>query len=205
MEVSREFILRITRQCGFVSEKLEKTTATLNRIMKQIEELDKEGNLTIPYLKKRTATGASEISDRQYEVKRSDYLYPIYENFMEPIDKLCWSDYFLSIKKFNLTVADFNDFIDRYKYFVPKNREQIENLVRNELRKKGFIVDSYFEGDYDTWIGVYARPKDKPTYLDPATAEEARLQDKYRVDGFKQDFSEWFEWKIKNGEIINQL
>ncbi|MCU7721547.1 hypothetical protein ODV99_08120 [Enterococcus faecium] len=51
MDVSREFILRITRQCGFVSEKLEKTTATLNRIMKQIEELDKEGNLTIPYLK----------------------------------------------------------------------------------------------------------------------------------------------------------
>ncbi|MFB8704208.1 hypothetical protein ACFC7K_01000 [Enterococcus hirae] len=80
--------------------------------MKQIEELDKEGNLTIPYLKKRTATGASEISDRQHEMKRSDYLYPEYEEFMKPVDKLSWSDYFLSIKKFNLTVADFNDFID---------------------------------------------------------------------------------------------
>lgn len=205
MEVSREFILRITRECGFTSEKIEKTIAFLNRIMKRIEELDREGNLTIPYLKKRIAMGMSEIRDRQHEMKRSDYLYPEYEKFMKPVDKLCWSDYFLSTKKFNLAVADFNDFLDRYKYFVPKNREKIENLVINELRKKGFVVDSYFEGDYDTWIGVYARPKDKPTYLDPSTAEEARLQDKYRVDGFKQDFSEWFEWKIKNGELINQL
>ncbi|MCU7721546.1 hypothetical protein ODV99_08115 [Enterococcus faecium] len=59
---------------------------------------------------------------------------------MKPVDKLSWSDYFLSIKKFNLTVADFNDFIDRYKYFVPKNKEKIENLVRNELRKKVLLL-----------------------------------------------------------------
>lgn len=202
MEVSRDFILRITRECGFISERLEKTTVTLNRIMKRMEELDQEGKLTIPYLKKRTAKGLSEINDRQYEMKRSDYLYPEYEQFMKPVDKLCWSDYFLSTKKFKLMAADFNDFLDRYKYFVPKNSEEIENLVRNELRKKGFVVDSDFEGDYDTWVGVYARPKDKPTYLDPSTAEEARLQDKYRIDGFQQDFAEWFEWEIKNGEII---
>ncbi|WP_195958031.1 Phi-29-like late activator [Enterococcus gallinarum] len=204
MEVSREFILRITRECGFISEKLEKTIITLSRIMRQIKELDQEGKLTIPYLKKRTEKGLSEISDREHEMKKTDYLYPSYEEFMKPIDKECWSDYFLDVKKFRLMVADFNDFLDKYKDFVPRNKEEIEALVRSELHKKGFVVDSYFEGDYDTWIGVYARPKDKPTYLDPSTAEEARLQDKYRVDGFKKDFSEWFEWEIKNGELIEE-
>lgn len=204
MEVSREFILRITRECGFISEKLDKTTATLNRIMKQVEELDNEEKLTIPYLKKRTATGASEISDRQFEMKRSDYLYPMYEKYMKPVDKLCWSDYFLAIKKFNLTVADFTDFLNRYKNFVPNNASELQRKVRDILTKKRFIIDGYFEGDYVTWIGVYARPKDKPTYLDPSNAEEARLQEKYSVGGFKQDFSEWFEWEIQKGKLLDK-
>lgn len=202
MEVSREFILRITRECGFISEKLDKTTATLNRIMKQIEELDNEGELTIPYLKKRTATGASEITIRQYEMKRSDYLYPLNEKYMKLSDKTCWSDYFLAVRKFKLTVAEFTDFLDRYKNFVPNNTSELQQKVRDILTKKDFIIDGAFEGDYATWIGVYARPKDKPTYLDPSNEEEARLQEKYSVDGFKQDFSEWFEWGIKDKELI---
>ncbi|NSP76992.1 hypothetical protein HRE95_12080, partial [Enterococcus faecalis] len=48
---------------------------------------------------------------------------------------------------------------------------------------------------------VYARPKDKPTYLDPANAEEVVLQEKYSVNGFKQDFSEWFEFEIKDNVV----
>ncbi|WP_249540745.1 hypothetical protein, partial [Escherichia coli] len=72
------------------------------------------------------------------------------------------------------------------------------NQVREILKKKGYIVDSYFESDYVTWVGVYARPENKPTYLDPATSEDAYLQNKYRVDDFKQDFAEWFEWEIAN-------
>ena len=77
----------------------------------------------------------------------------------------------------------------------------IKNQVREILRKKGYLVDSYFEGDYETWLGVYARPENKPTYLDPTTSEDAYLQNRYRVDGFKQDFAEWFEWEIENGEV----
>ncbi|MEX1447942.1 Phi-29-like late activator, partial [Enterococcus sp. C76] len=68
--------------------------------------------------------------------------------------------------------------------------------------KKGYVIDGYFEGDYDTWIGVYARPEDKPTYLDPIDFEGALLQEKYSVDGFKQDFAKWFEWQIKNGRLV---
>lgn len=41
----------------------------------------------------------------------------------------------------------------------------------------GYIVYSYFEDDYAPWIGVHARPKDKPAYLDPRDAEGAALQE----------------------------
>ncbi|MGM0207211.1 hypothetical protein IGI96_001722 [Enterococcus sp. DIV0421] len=83
----------------------------------------------------------------------------------------------------------------------PDVRKELEAQVREILRKQGYLVDSYFEGDYKTWIGVYARPEDKPTYLDPATSEAAFLQNKYRIDGFKQDFAEWFEWPIEDGVV----
>ena len=66
----------------------------------------------------------------------------------------------------------------------------------------GYIVDSYFEYDYSPWIGVHAIPKDKPAYLDPRDAEGAASQEKHNVNAFNQDFGEWFEWEIKENEII---
>ncbi|MHC5216833.1 hypothetical protein ACYSNR_09200 [Enterococcus sp. LJL128] len=82
-----------------------------------------------------------------------------------------------------------------------ETRERLKEEARQLLDKKGFIVDGMFEGDFIQWVGAYARPKDKPTYLDPADEAEAMLQDKYSVNGFKQDFSEWFEWKVVNGQL----
>ena len=50
---------------------------------------------------------------------------------------------------------------------------------------------------------MYARPSDKPTYLDAITEKEAELQNKYRDEnGFKRDFAEWFEWRIENGQLF---
>ena len=59
--------------------------------------------------------------------------------------------------------------------------EELKKQARLLLEKKGYIVDSPFEGDFERWIGVYARPKDKPTYLDPTDGEEAGLQELYSV------------------------
>ena len=75
----------------------------------------------------------------------------------------------------------------------------------NKLEKKGYIVDSPFEGDFERWIGVYARPKDKPTYLDPTDGEEAGLQELYSVDGFKQDFAKWFEFEVVEGKLKEDI
>ncbi|EHQ9018145.1 hypothetical protein KI103_003155 [Enterococcus faecalis] len=83
-----------------------------------------------------------------------------------------------------------------------RNRiEELKEQARTELNEWGLIIDGCFEGDFETWIGCYARPKDKPTYLDPQNDKEAEEQEQYSINGFKQDFSEWFEWEIKNLKI----
>lgn len=81
--------------------------------------------------------------------------------------------------------------------------QYIKAQVREELTKKGFLIDSSFEyGDNNEWVGVYARPQDKPTALDPYDEEEEKEQEKYAINGMKQDFSEWFEWDIKNNNLV---
>lgn len=86
-------------------------------------------------------------------------------------------------------------------FYGTQEQQYLKAQVREELKEQGFIIDSSFEGDFKTWIGVYARPKDKPTYLDPQNDKEAEEQEQYSINGFKQDFSEWFEWEIKNLKI----
>ncbi|MEQ7179694.1 hypothetical protein ABQE01_11820 [Enterococcus thailandicus] len=86
-------------------------------------------------------------------------------------------------------------------FYGTQEQQYLKAQVREELKEQGFIIDSSFEGDFKTWIGVYARPKDKPTYLDPQNDKEAEEQEQYSINGFKQDFSEWFEWEVKNLKI----
>lgn len=96
-----------------------------------------------------------------------------------------------------LQLEDFTE----NEFFGTQEQQYLKAQVREELKEQGFIIDSSFEGDFKTWIGVYARPKDKPTYLDPQNDKEAEEQEQYSINGFKQDFSEWFEWEIKNLKI----
>ena len=79
--------------------------------------------------------------------------------------------------------------------------EVIKEKVREFLSEKGYVAET-FDGDFETWIAVYARPVNMPSSLDPSDWEEAALQDKYGRNGFKQDFSEYFEWKIKGAELV---
>ncbi|KXF71703.1 hypothetical protein [Enterococcus faecalis] len=72
--------------------------------------------------------------------------------------------------------------------------------ARKELQERGLIIEGNFEGDFETYIGCYARPINKPTALDPANEQE-----KYAVNGFPQNFTEWYEWEIINGKLENFL
>lgn len=78
--------------------------------------------------------------------------------------------------------------------------EGIKEKVREFLREKGYVAET-FDGDFETWVAVNARPANMPSSLDPFDWEEAALQGKYSRNGFTQDFSEYFEWKIKGTEL----
>jgi len=87
-------------------------------------------------------------------------------------------------------------------FYGTQEQQYLKAQVREELKEQGFVIDGSFEGDFSTWIGVYARPKDKPTYLDPQDDKELKEQEKYSINRLKQDFSEWFEWGIENLKIV---
>ena len=50
--------------------------------------------------------------------------------------------------------------------------EQLKEQARNDLHQRGLVVEGIFEGDFETYIGCYARPLDKPTALDPMNEKE---------------------------------
>lgn len=68
---------------------------------------------------------------------------------------------------------------------------EMRRLALLDLKTKGFALDSYWEGS-GSWLGCYARPKNKPPYgFDEAYDEYGNLIPK---DG--QDYTEWFEWNV---------
>lgn len=200
--VEYKVIERITRESFRMKETLEKVIIRLLNTMNKVKELDESKELTLPYLKKIIEKRASEIDECNRGIRQISSLTFLGNQEENWQDTIVWSDYMRLRKKFHLVVEDFRNFVEQYKNFTPPNSEDLKQKAITILSKMGYIVDSYFEGDYATWIGVYARPKDKPTYLDPRDAEEAALQEKHSVNGFKQDFSEWFEWEIKDNEIV---
>ena len=56
------------------------------------------------------------------------------------------------------------------------NIDIVKEKIGNYLKRKGFLIDSPFEGDFIKWVGVYARPMNRPTYLDANDSEEAEDQ-----------------------------
>lgn len=202
--MSQELAVKFTRE---ISEKLELVKVTSRLLEKTIENikiLDTDGDLTIPFLKKVFKNCFFEIEEREKENKRFRHLFSIYEQDINRVNIGVWDEYFNEMKLFRIRSSDFCNIHKEYKNYQPKNKSELEAKVRKLLLAKNFVPDSYFEGDYATWIGVYARPKDKPTYLDANNEEEYLLQEKYSQNGFKQDFSEWFEWEIVNDELIEE-
>lgn len=99
-----------------------------------------------------------------------------------------------------------NTFYSRKEETTMKTKnEQLKEQARKELQERGLIIEGNFEGDFETYIGCYARPINKPTALDPMNEQEVQEQEKHAVNGFPQDFTEWYEWEINNGKLENFL
>ncbi|GGD05861.1 Phi-29-like late activator [Enterococcus wangshanyuanii] len=200
--MSKESALRFTKEVRKSTEILRESTDLLVKTTEEIKRLDENDTLTIPMLKKYFKECFTNIEQRDKERRNFNVLFSVYEKFIQQKDKGIWEEYFTNEIIFSKRVSDFHSLFEEYKYYSPKNKKELEAKARKLLLAKDFVPDSYFEGDYATWIGVYARPKDKPTYLDANDHEEYLLQEKYSQNGFKQDFSEWFEWEIVNNELV---
>ncbi|WP_438843578.1 Phi-29-like late activator [Enterococcus sp. AZ029] len=201
--MGREFIKQATKVAISITEKMRKGKNDLQKTKEKIVQLDEQGKLTIPFLKTTFEKLSESNEELLKEILRYGYTYVVHEAEMTVKEKAIWEEFFSIKKLYDKELSEFASFKEKYKYFEPKNSEELKKQARVMLEKKGYIVDSAFEGDFEKWIGVYARPKDKPTYLDPADGEEVGLQELYSVDGFKQDFAEWFEFEIKSGGLIN--
>lgn len=199
--LSKEIAIKMTRVVQQRIEIFQKTNSLLLNTKEKIKQLDEDGTLTIPLLHKLFTECFVEVEEREKEYKKYNHLFSIYERFIHSLNKSVWERYFMVAKEFELISSDFRNFFEEYKCYSPKNKDELETKARQLLLVKGFVPDSSFEGDYATWLGVYARPKDKPTYLDANDNEEYLLQEKYSRDGFKQDFSEWFEWDVLKDEL----
>lgn len=203
--MGRECIKQNTKVAITITGKMKQTRNDIQKTKEKIIQLDKQGELIIPYLKTVFEKLLESNEELLKEISRYSYTYVAYEELMTVKEKAIWEEFFSVKKIYDKELSEFSSFKEKYKYFEPKNSEELKQQARVLLEKKGYIVDSPFEGDFERWIGVYARPKDKPTYLDPTDGEEVGLQEVYSVDGFKQDFAEWFEGKIVEGKVKEML
>lgn len=205
MNREREFVERNTKIANSIIGKMKKSRNDLQKTKEKIVQLDEQGELTIPFLRTTFEKLSESNEELLKEISRYSYTYVAYEELMTVKEKAIWEEFFSVKKLYDKELSEFASFEEKYKYFEPKNSEELKQQVRVLLEKKGYIVDSPFEGDFERWIGVYARPKDKPTYLDPTDGEEAGLQELYSVNGFKQDFAEWFEFEIIEGGLKGEI
>ncbi|EGO5135102.1 Phi-29-like late activator [Enterococcus faecalis] len=203
--MGRECIKQNTKVAITITGKMKQTRNDIQKTKEKIIQLDKQGELIIPYLKTVFEKLLESNEELLKEISRYSYTYVAYEELMTVKEKAIWEEFFSVKKIYDKELSEFSSFKEKYKYFEPKNSEELKQQARVLLEKKGYIVDSPFEGDFERWIGVYARPKDKPTYLDPTDGEEVGLQEVYCVDGFKQDFAEWFEGEIVEGKVKEML
>ena len=203
--MGRECIKQNTKVAITITGKMKQTRNDIQKTKEKIIQLDKQGELIITYLKTVFEKLLDSNEELLKEISRYSYTYVAYEELMTVKEKAIWEEFFSVKKIYDKELSEFSSFKEKYKYFEPKNSEELKQQARVLLEKKGYIVDSPFEGDFERWIGVYARPKDKPTYLDPMDGEEVGLQEVYSVDGFKQDFAEWFEGEIVEGKVKEML
>ncbi|MDT2857883.1 hypothetical protein [Lactococcus lactis] len=62
----------------------------------------------------------------------------------------------------------------------------MERLASLDLKNKGFLIGSWWEGDGRTWIGCYAIPKEKTPYW-------ADVWDENSIQKDGNDYAECFE------------
>ncbi|PQG48404.1 hypothetical protein CUS80_00255 [Enterococcus faecium] len=205
--MDRDVVVRLVQTIFEFANELEKEKTRIHEAVTSIKVMDEDGTLSIPYLKETIRKRSERIDVLSDTAKRYEITCQVYweQGLFESNQKPKIEHFTYVLENYRKVVVSFFEFVRSYENYRPKNAEDIRKQVLSILSKKKFVLDGSFEGDFSTWVGVYARPADKPPYLDPVNAEEAELQNMYRdEDGFARDFSEWFEWEIINGTVVEK-
>lgn len=203
--MEQEVIDRIVQTISDFAGELEKEKTRIHEAVNSISLMDEDHTLSIPFLKQTIKQRSDRIFRLNEISKKHEITCQVYleQGLFTNSQKAKVEHYIYVSNNYKKVTESFFEFVKKYEYYTSKNAEEIKKQVRSILNKRNFVIDGCFEGDFVNWVGVYARPSDKPTYLDAITEKEAELQNKYRDEnGFKRDFAEWFEWRIENGQLF---
>lgn len=203
--MEQEVVDRFVKVISDFAYVLEKEKTRIHETVQSIKVMAEDHTLTIPFLKQMIKQHSDKIFRLNEMSKKYEITCQVYweQGLFTNSQKIKAEHFIYVLDNYKVVTKKFFEFVKKYEHYTPENAEEIKKQVYSILDKNGFIVDGYFEGDFLNWVGVYARPSDKPTYLDAITKEEVELQNKYRDEnGFKRDYAEWFEWEIENGRVI---
>ncbi|EOE07567.1 hypothetical protein Q9Q_02208 [Enterococcus faecalis EnGen0078] len=92
--MSREVIERNTKVAIAITEKMKKGRNDLKKAKEKIIQLDKQGELTIPFLKTTFEKLSESNEELLKEISRYDYTYVVHEAEMTVKEKAIWEEFF---------------------------------------------------------------------------------------------------------------
>lgn len=123
--VTREVIRQVTKRCVIEYEELVITIDLLKSTRKNIQELAENGQLTIPKIETVCKKCWDEIEKRNKEYQRLRILHEVYEAEGIMTDRARWYKYLEKKKEYYRISIDFQEFIERFKDYVPEKSTEL--------------------------------------------------------------------------------
>lgn len=106
--MGRECIKQNTKVAITITGKMKQTRNDIQKTKEKIIQLDKQGELIIPYLKTVFEKLLESNEELLKEISRYSYIYVAYEELMTVKEKAIWEEFF-SVKKY--MIKSFQNFL----------------------------------------------------------------------------------------------
>lgn len=106
--MGRECIKQNTKVAITITRKMKQTRNDIQKTKEKIIQLDKQGELIIPYLKTVFEKLLESNEELLKEISRYSYTYVAYEELMTVKEKAIWEEFF-SVKKY--MIKSFQNFL----------------------------------------------------------------------------------------------
>lgn len=115
--MGRECIKQNTKVAITITGKMKQTRNDIQKTKEKIIQLDKQGELIIPYLKTVFEKLLESNEEPLKEISRYSYTYVAYEELMTVKEKAIWEEFFSVKKIYDKELSEFSSFKEKYKYF----------------------------------------------------------------------------------------